>query len=797
MRKIYPYLEESYTPFSRIPQELSLNYPYLMESSYNYNVNEEKEKQSFLSKIDNIINQKQYVNITLLDWKEDPIKEIQGIISTGSITKDGESTVRRIANLTCSLNREEYNIDNIEMDFALNKKVFIEIGIENKTDEYLEYPILWFPQGVFYIDSFNINSTVLSPINLTLSLKDKMCLLNGDISGTFPATVQFDTMTTQSSDGQILEEQPVLYYNLLVELLNHWGKEDLNNIVIQDVPLRIRQIVQWNGDKDIYLGKYLSEETGTVYYQCSFEEPGAIEYTKYSAGDDIGYVYADFCPISEITAAAGDNICSVLDTIKNQLGNYEYFYDVFGVFHFREIKNYLNINQSETILQETENPGRYISLEKGQFCLDINTELQYLIDVTNEKTCFSFDDAKNITSITTTPNYNNIKNDFVINGIQKTASGMQRAIRYRLVIDNKPEIMGYTNATHDAAATADDENAVPYYGVFNDLLYYTHPDYVNDETVLETNKLGKWFEVESLPTVGNMDQIYHIKDDTKYYIWSGTKYNEVYLKEDLSDPEAQRISPEVYSEYYATDWRTFLLCYGLEANANGTDPGVYYTDLASFWPDEYDLRRENQKFFGEEEDGSIHFKTLTSGNFYFDIIDSNSSSLGIYSVDNIGRRADVVNDDNVNCLFTPEIPNVVFLNSEHPEQNWSENTMVTELRSVEDITDMLNLQREECNQNGQPWIQVPDDVFSNLLIGGYLNGAYEAIRYELFLHTNYQKTLNVTSIPIYYLEPNTRVSMSETSTNTFGDYIVKNINISLGVGNNSMSVTMNEAFERL
>ena len=84
---------------------------------------------------------------------------------------------------------------------------------------------------------------------------------------------------------------------------------------------------------------------------------------------------------------------------------------------------------------------------------------------------------------------------------------------------------------------------------------------------------------------------------------------------------------------------------------------------------EYLSEKVLDKFFGEEEDGSIHFKTLTSGNFYFDIIDSNSSSLGIYSVDNIGRRADVVNDDNVNCLFTPEIPNVVFLNSEHPEQN--------------------------------------------------------------------------------------------------------------------------------
>ena len=47
-----------------------------------------------------------------------------------------------------------------------------------------------------------------------------MCLLNGDIGGKLPATIQFDTMTTQTSNGAIVE-QNVLYYNLIIELLNH------------------------------------------------------------------------------------------------------------------------------------------------------------------------------------------------------------------------------------------------------------------------------------------------------------------------------------------------------------------------------------------------------------------------------------------------------------------------------------------------------------------------------------------------------------------------------------------------
>jgi hypothetical protein len=51
------------------------------------------------------------------------------------------------------------------------------------------------------------------------------------------------------------------------------------------------------------------------------------------------------------------------------------------------------------------------------------------------------------------------------------------------------------------------------------------------------------------------------------------------------------------------------------------------------------------------------------------MIDANTSSLGQFSVQNIGRRINVTTDDEVNCLFTPEIPNLVFLNMDNPKMN--------------------------------------------------------------------------------------------------------------------------------
>ena len=830
MRKTYPYLQESYTAHLK-------DNPYL-ENPYVYNANVEQEKRHFLALLDNFVNQRQYINMTLLDWHERPIKEIDGIISSGSITKDANSSVRRTASLSCSVSGGTYNVDEMQMDFALNKKIFIEIGIKNETDRYPDWPILWFPQGVFYINSFSINSATSSAVNLNLQLKDKMCLLNGDAGGKLPSTVQFDIMTTQLADGTITE-QKVLYYNIITELVHHWGGEDLNNIIIQDVPLRIKKVMQWNGENPVYLEKTINENAIIENYQFHLEYEEGKDLSRYDQGDDIGYVYADFIPPSEITGATGDTVCTILDIIKNQLGNYEYFYDVYGIFHFREIKNYLNITQSNIILQETGNPGRRINLEEGQFQLDTGSETQYLIETTNEKTMYSFSDANNITSITVTPNYDNIKNDFVIDGIkQSTTSDQQYTVRYRCVIDEKPEIVEYVNTTLDNGfqkyshlltwnemQSLQPTQYTGSYGSFDNIIYYTHPEAIEDTIVLETNRLGKWYDAITnifedeegnsivtitLPEKGNMDQIYHTFDgeNHEFWIWLGSSYQKIYLKNDLSDKEALEENPIIYSatvpdfsgnilgEYHAIDWRTFLYLYGLEANALGLDPGPYYQDIYSFWPNEYDLRRDKQCFFGEDNDKVIQYKTLAQGNFYFDIIDASSSSLGEYSVQNIGRRMDVYHEDSINCLFRPEIPNVVFLNKDNPEQNWSENTTITELRDVSSKNEMLIAQREECMLNGQPWVQVSNDIFANLITGGYLNSAYEALRYELFAHTKYQKVVSITALPAFYLEPNSRVEVSDHSTNTYGDFMVQNISLTLGPGAN-MTVSLNEVSERL
>jgi hypothetical protein len=50
---------------------------------------------------------------------------------------------------------------------------------------------------------------------------------------------------------------------------------------------------------------------------------------------DIGYSLTEFTYPGKLEASPGDTIISILDKIKNTLGNFEYFYDIYGNFVFQ------------------------------------------------------------------------------------------------------------------------------------------------------------------------------------------------------------------------------------------------------------------------------------------------------------------------------------------------------------------------------------------------------------------------------------------------------------------------------
>ena len=212
-----------------------------------------------------------------------------------------------------------------------------------------------------------------------------MSFLNGDCGGTLPASVQFDEYETYDELGNLVVDRPVIS-QIIREAVNHWGGEQLGKIIISDVPDRVKQVMKWTGSTPLYF----KNTRGDYLLTTNYDAVKDYAYHTYEYGDDVGYIFTDFTYPGELVENAGSNVVTVLDKIKDTLGNYEYFYDVYGNFIWQEIKNYLNTTQATVDLEKLkENNYSLASVDLN----NIQNE-DYLLDMTKGKSLFDFKDSK-------------------------------------------------------------------------------------------------------------------------------------------------------------------------------------------------------------------------------------------------------------------------------------------------------------------------------------------------------------------------------------------------------------------
>lgn len=362
----------------------------------------------FLMKLDKLNIRTHYAKIILLSFDEKPIREIQGNITTGSLSVNGSSSVRRTISLTMLANENNSDIENIDNEISINKKVKVFVGYNNPLKSYQQYgDIIWFPCGLFVLSSASIARST-SGWTISISGKDKMCLLDGTAGGTFPGSITFHESYIQKDNGDIEIVYPTIF-QIIYEAVNHWGGEDIQNIIITDIEETCKMLVKYIGDKPIYF----SNNYESMDFSPSIDFPHMISY-----GQDAGYKETDFTYPGELVLDAGDTVTALLDKIVDVLGNFEYFYDVNGRFIFQEIKNYLNTGSPLTELQPDD----------------------YIRSYNNAKFLYSLTDLDTTTAITRSPKFDNIKNDFYVWGKRTTTSDVEVDIRYHLAIDTKPII---------------------------------------------------------------------------------------------------------------------------------------------------------------------------------------------------------------------------------------------------------------------------------------------------------------------------------------------------------------------
>ena len=692
--------------------------------------------KDFLKFLTGINIKDQLVKIKILDWNEKPIAQISSKVSSGNFNIDGKSSLRRTGSL--SILAQEINVENY---LSLNRKVSIFIGYYNNTKRYQEYDILWFPLGIYVIAGLSITHN-LSNVSINLSLKDKMCLLNGDLGGTFTSAVTLDNYETIDENGQTVIKRPPIF-QIIRQLINHFGKEPLNKIIIADLDTRVRQVMRWYGQNPLYIFNKGNQYEATISINKIQQLTKAgwtnVLGSPFEYGYDVGYIFTDFSYPGQLIADIGSTITQALDKIIGVLGNFEYFYDLDGNFVFQQIKNYLNNAENVYIKDSLQNNNllpEYLSTQKE----DIYQV--YALNINRGKSEFDFSNEKFIISYSNTPQYTEVKNDFMIWGIRKTGDGAEIPIRYHLVIDKKPT-PGNT---------------------------YTAFQYQDEEDIIEKWHVPlKYDSKDDFPEKGVVGIYYLDASNNKIYKWGLNKNTYDYI---AINAKMQKVTTK--------DWRTELYFQGVAAQPYGLESNDYYAELLNEWPRIYDIKPDNANGTNDSAFKPEYIKHPNTIDYYLDFIDSSFADIQSISVQNIGRRSKVLNEqqNGINCIFEPYIPDLVLI----PQKTEGD----------------MEVLRQECILRGQNFIQVDNGIYDNLAIGGTFNSAYENIRQLLNQFVSYNETIQIQTLPMYFLQPNTRITLYDSDSRIYGDYIINSLSFNIDTsGSNQLNINASRALERI
>lgn len=162
-------------------------------------------------------------------------------------------------------------------------------------------------------------------------------------------------------------------------------------------------------------------------------------------------------------------------------------------------------------------------------------------------------------------------------------------------------------------------------------------------------------------------------------------------------------------------------------------------------------------------------KSPSTINFWFDFLDTEGDAdLFKYGVPAIGDRAKSVNDNQVKAIYFREIPTTIF----------TENLATTERKSGYTYMQYQEGMKHLFNMSTQGKCAI--DVLEE-----YINNYLYAI-----------ESVNITTVPIYHLQPNTRIKIMDKDSGINGEYIVSRLSVPLTY-NGTMSITATKVADRI
>ena len=385
----------------------------------------------------------------------------------------------------------------------------------------------------------------------------KTYYLNDEIKNQNKKAEDFKTSNNVRNSINEKDRQYIILRKKQIKLDNQWYDyyimkdgpvEDPDTSVYGDAESAEDQETQVTNNTSSTNDTPSNEESTAITYEKGVD---AQDLTLLNAVGDIGFTLTDLVypnTSNDFIASKGSSVVDSLDSIKNVLENYEYFYDVEGKFRFQEIKNYLNTSQStdileslkaqmnkdnenlnvtNTLIKEVEDNPELTTKEKQVKIKQIKQSFNspnYSVDKYRDTAVYDFTGSPLIIDISNDPQYSLVKNDFVIWG----TNGAGLPIRYHVAIDDIPDSdWRYEGYWMYSKMVALDTSI--------DSVDTTEDGYVTTLTCLEANK--NWKTKADFPKEGQLDTFYYIPsvdyekeegDCDKVYYWNGVDYYILY-----------------------------------------------------------------------------------------------------------------------------------------------------------------------------------------------------------------------------------------------------------------------------
>ena len=596
-------------------------------------------------------------------------------------------------------------------------------------------------------------------------------------------------------DGRIyyqLKEQPIYKQyvdivktkipieKIIREAVHTYADEPYQNIIINNLDIYGLEQLTYRGDSPLYAYYKVEDESFTqISHQAPSNLPndfvflflngltfdGASTYIdsnnikykimKIEFGQDAGYRLTDLIYPGDLICNAGESVTSVLDKIKTVLGEFEYFYNLEGKFVFQKKRNYVQTSWNQIVTNRDET-----------YVLDANS---------TSKFSFNFKDNKLILAIQNNPVLNNLRNDYSVWGKRKTSSGAERSIHIRYAIDKKP--VRYQTLKNEIYATDEYEGGQESNGAtiirrdWRELIYQMALDYFGAQGCSEEFPYGSCKSPDDfLIEVAERNSIYYPTGKTgyeQYYTDLQGFWRELYNPDYEPIPEFEEGHYEEKEDKYGRKqkvWvdsqiKDYIVDYYFnhftgDLNSNEKLKKYYCTSNSA---------NNSRKFWNINV--FEHSEVL---NFWLDFLDSDNTELTRFSIPQIGDRSKTISEASVNSAITyATIPDLIFYNDGEDNEKISKYSA-------------------EVN-SGYQFIQFGEyeHLFNTSTKGISLKDKIDELIYQ---HSYCTENITLTTIPIYYLEPNTIISIQDQKTAIDGEYIINKITIPLTY-NGTMSIS--------